>query len=645
MANTIYEEARQVYADGPTGAPHEPSKASIRRLFKTTADAIDGASIGRIDQATWSGLAAIEGAAAGQPARVLGPDAGTHVDPVVGGTVNNVGEYAWSAAPAGWRRIGGLVRSIVYASNTNSGDANAVTATADGAFDPTPGKALITVNFVATNSAAMTLSIDGETPRALVTNTGGPIPSGYVHAGMSALVQIDSDGNYRLFSYGDATAIAAAAEDARDLAEEARDIAVSAAAGVSNPVSYAVQTLNAAQRGQARRNIGLWAEGKPILIMAWGQSNIQSPPAFSWSPPSNLFRWNGGPISPGNAFIPCPNDYTQISLSFAAEIARANPDQPVYVVNIGRGSQPIAQWLPDPVVNESLTDMYAGGKAALEAAMSTIGVDKIDRLLWWQGESDSFAGNENYVADFNTLWFRLLQESWFPRTTPITIMAVSRNYTGDQTLRTFNNKLLQVVAMDPEFRTFVDTRYISSTYWDSTNLHMTAMGYDMAGKLAYMATFSGNGQIKAATPWRTVQKMISESRNNTATLAAEKDTTVYLQNGRRTALRGVFYAECGDVGGFKWGFVGPAFSQMSGVARILAGGAQTAIQFTDYPTDQVITTANERQPIVIDFDLRIIPTTSGNFSFQFAQNTATSASGEHVLVQDSSFIEKAMPDT
>lgn len=228
MANTIYEEARQVYADGPTGAPLQPSKAEIRRLFKTTAEAIDGASIGRIDQATWSGLVAIVGATAGQPARVVGPDAGTHADPVIGGSVPNVGEYVWSPSPAGWQRIGGLVRTIVYASNTNSGDANAVTATADGAFDATPGKALITVNFVATNTGAMTISIDGETPRALVTNTGAPVPSGYVNAGMSALVQIDSDGNYRLFSYGDATAVAAAAEASAEAAQEAAQLAADA---------------------------------------------------------------------------------------------------------------------------------------------------------------------------------------------------------------------------------------------------------------------------------------------------------------------------------------------------------------------------------------------------------------------------------
>ncbi len=214
MSNTVYEEAQVVYADGPASSPFNPPKPQIRHLFKTTADAIQSASIGRVDQATWTSLSNITGTAAGQPARVVGPDAGAHTDPVVGGTVKNIGEYIWSASPAGWRRTGGLDRELVYATNTNSGTANAIVATADGALDSSPGKTLIVIDFVASNGpGGMTLDIDGDV-RPLVTNTGQPIPVGYVQPGMSALVQVDGDGNYRLFSYGDATAIQAAAEAA-----------------------------------------------------------------------------------------------------------------------------------------------------------------------------------------------------------------------------------------------------------------------------------------------------------------------------------------------------------------------------------------------------------------------------------------------
>lgn len=126
-----------------------------------------------------------------------------------------------------------LLPEIVFAQNSGAGTADAVKATATGELSTAPGAQLITVPFVATNTGPMTLSINGETPRPLVTNTGAAIPAGYVSAGMSALVQIDSDGAYRLFSYGDASAIQAAAEAAAAAAEDAADRAQSYAAMLS----------------------------------------------------------------------------------------------------------------------------------------------------------------------------------------------------------------------------------------------------------------------------------------------------------------------------------------------------------------------------------------------------------------------------
>lgn len=201
--------------------------------------ALDGAVVGRIDQVTWAGLSAIAGARAGQPAQVYGPDAGTHTDPVVGGTVANTGTFIWSASPAGWRRVGGLPAAIIHALNTGAGTANAVQATVDATFATEPYRALVSVNFTAANSGAMTLAINGEPPRDLVTNTGEAIPDSYVTAGMAALVQIDENGDYRFFSYGDASAAQAAVEAAlasfndRYLGAFANDAAATAAAGGS----------------------------------------------------------------------------------------------------------------------------------------------------------------------------------------------------------------------------------------------------------------------------------------------------------------------------------------------------------------------------------------------------------------------------
>lgn len=56
---------------------------------------------------TYAQLAAST-AAAGITAAVFGPDAGTHTDPVVGGSVANVGIYRYSTSPAGWEWLDDL---------------------------------------------------------------------------------------------------------------------------------------------------------------------------------------------------------------------------------------------------------------------------------------------------------------------------------------------------------------------------------------------------------------------------------------------------------------------------------------------------------------------------------------------------------
>ncbi|WP_315920456.1 hypothetical protein [Mesorhizobium sp. SP-1A] len=207
----------------------------------------DGAAAGRVDQSTWAGLAAITGTRPGQPAVVFGPDAGTHTDPVAGGTVANTGEYYWSIAPAGWRRAGNLQRTLVHAINTGGGTPNAVRATSDVQFSQTAYSALITVNFVAANGpGGMTVSINGELPRPLVTNTADPIPAAYVKAGMSALIQMDGAGNYRLFSYGDASAIEAAVEALLLDAQAAAQAAADAAAAVASAPQWAFKDKSAA---------------------------------------------------------------------------------------------------------------------------------------------------------------------------------------------------------------------------------------------------------------------------------------------------------------------------------------------------------------------------------------------------------------
>lgn len=78
------------------------------------ADRLENAAAFQVSFAmeSWAALSAITGTYAGQSAAVFG-DAGTHTDPVVGGTKANSGIYRWSVSPAGWKWIDSGVGAAV----------------------------------------------------------------------------------------------------------------------------------------------------------------------------------------------------------------------------------------------------------------------------------------------------------------------------------------------------------------------------------------------------------------------------------------------------------------------------------------------------------------------------------------------------
>lgn len=150
---------------------------------------------------------------------------------------NGVYQKQGASGSGSWVKVAELPYSFINAQNDGIGTANAVVATSSVPVSATAYSQLISVPFTAENTGAMTLAINGEAPRDIVLNMGGAIPAGYVQAGMSALIVLDADGDYRLFSYGDASAVQAAAEAALDsitdkyLGEHASDAAANIAAG------------------------------------------------------------------------------------------------------------------------------------------------------------------------------------------------------------------------------------------------------------------------------------------------------------------------------------------------------------------------------------------------------------------------------
>ena len=94
-----------VTANNPSTGLHKPKLSDIRPLIDMIMAAVVAAAGGIKLLDTWTDLSAVVGTIVGQQAIVPLTDAGTHTDPVVGGTVANAGEYAWSASPAGWQWI------------------------------------------------------------------------------------------------------------------------------------------------------------------------------------------------------------------------------------------------------------------------------------------------------------------------------------------------------------------------------------------------------------------------------------------------------------------------------------------------------------------------------------------------------------
>lgn len=79
----------------------EAAKDAAEAIAENWSDQVTN----RANYVTWTELDAVTGSA-GDGADVIGPDEGTHTDPVVGGSVPNLGVYVWSVSPAGWRRTG-----------------------------------------------------------------------------------------------------------------------------------------------------------------------------------------------------------------------------------------------------------------------------------------------------------------------------------------------------------------------------------------------------------------------------------------------------------------------------------------------------------------------------------------------------------
>lgn len=206
MAKPIETVFRDHSTEGnPSTAAHEPIKADIRDLHNAHLFNLTGALSGAIVKSSLSDLNGDLAHAADTLAWVIGDS-----------TQGNDGVYQkQSASGAGsWTRLKDLPYSVIQLNNANAGTANAIQATTAINVPDASYGALLILNITEANTGAVTLSVNGGTPKPIVTNTNAAIVSGYFSVGMAVLC-VDDGTSYRLMSYGDASAAQAAAESAQ----------------------------------------------------------------------------------------------------------------------------------------------------------------------------------------------------------------------------------------------------------------------------------------------------------------------------------------------------------------------------------------------------------------------------------------------
>lgn len=266
----------------------------------------------------------------------------------------------------------------------------------------------------------------------------------------------------------------------------------------------AVAAQAAAEAAAERAEAAAETTGSPIVILATGQSNITVTPSFAWAPPGNVVKWDwsyGVEASVGTQFLPLDATKINASWRFAAEVARDNPTRAVYLINIAWSAQTIAHWKS----GASSPDVFQIILNNVPNALAAIGVDHIDLMLWWQGESDCLAGSTSYQTDFETVMSRFKGETWFPTDTPIVVFGISATGIGGSGDRDgFNVTLQKCVDADADNRVFTYAPSAVSGEWTSGSGYndMTALGYYEVGRIAYENWQHGTGRNRPSGHFR-----------------------------------------------------------------------------------------------------------------------------------------------
>lgn len=299
-----------------------------------------------------------------------------------------------------------------------------------------------------------------------------------------------------------------------------------------------------------------WAKViNPFVIFATGQSNFARESAISknWNPPRNLNLWNGSYSTVGTNFISPRSDRMNCTWSFASAMAHDNPDRDIILINVSLAGRSIEHWLPNPLGE----DIYAASVAAVNVALSTLGLSKIDLMLWWQGESN-VNNLPPYTSQFEQVISRYRENDWFNNFTPIILFGTANSsVSGYSQFDDLNAVLKSIAASEPECRIYFRSSVLDTAYWADT-LHLSGDGYKEAGELAYHQWSSATGSLNrnlvieddrpriefSANEDRFVRLKVantSEAPNARASLLVEGTSSSFELRGSSGAVGGFFY--------------------------------------------------------------------------------------------------------
>lgn len=218
---------------------------------------------------------------------------------------------------------------------------------------------------------------------------------------------------------------------------------------------------------------GYFGVSKPIIILATGQSNMESSCSGSGDLSTNayLYRWNSGTSTWVTTAFSASNPAIAFARSYIEKY-----NAPVRIFHYAVGATAIAQW-------QTGGSMYN----TIVAYLSAAGNPQVDGVLWHQGEADSGSSEDAYYSAFYTMVTTYRGLSWFAPRRPWLVGGLfpASNKKQDNTLRR--------IGLDGDsYTAYVNAEGLSS----ADNLHYRCPAIDSLGR-RYFAVWEQTPYIVA----------------------------------------------------------------------------------------------------------------------------------------------------